>query len=145
MGQDATIELTTSPDQADLDVMSDGIKSFNQQHLPDEVVFEPDTRFAVFARNAAGKVVGGIRANGYWNYCLLELVWISHEARGMRIGTQLMAAVEDHCRALGFEYIRTETVSFQAKPFYEKLGYDVYGELADFPKGHTTYCLVKRL
>lgn len=140
-----TIELDQSPSAADLAVMSEGIKAFNQEHLPDAVVFEPDTRFAVFARNAAGEVVGGIRCNAYWNYCLLELVWISEEARGKQVGSQLMAKVEDHCRALGFEYIRTETVSFQAKPFYEKLGYSVYGELADFPKGHTTYCLVKRL
>ncbi len=145
MSKDVIIELARSPSEVDLAVMSDGIKAFNQQHLPDSVVFEPDTRFAVFARNSAGEVVGGIRANAYWNYCLLELVWISEEARGMRVGSQLMAKVEEHCRALGFEYIRTETVSFQAKPFYEKLGYDVYGELADFPKGHTTYCLVKRL
>ncbi|WP_209349437.1 GNAT family N-acetyltransferase [Pontixanthobacter sp. CEM42] len=139
------IELAANPDDADLKVISEGIKSFNQQHLPDDVVFEPDTRFAVFAKDDGGKVVGGIRANAYWNYCILELVWISDDARGQRVGSQLMAAVESHCRTLGFEYIRTETLSFQAKPFYEKLGFKVFGELVDYPKGHTTYCLVKKL
>jgi hypothetical protein len=41
--------------------------------------------------------------------------------------------------------MRTETLSFQARPFYEKLGYKLFGELVDYPKGHTTYCLVKKL
>ena len=139
------IILTQSPSQDDLKTISQGIKSYNQKHLPDEVVFEPDTRFAVFAKNDSGKVLGGIRANAYWNYCIIELLWLSDEIRGKGVGSQLMQQAEDFAKEKGFEFIRTETVSFQAKPFYEKLGYRVYGELEDFPKGCTTYCLVKKL
>ena len=139
------ILITESPRKEDLKIISQGIKSYNQNHLPDEVVFEPDTRFAVFAKNEKGKVVGGIRANAYWNYCLIELLWLSDEARGKGIGSQLMQQAEAFAIEKGFDYIRTETVSFQAKPFYVKLGYAVYGELKDFPKGCTTYCLVKKL
>ncbi len=54
-------------------------------------------------------------------------------------------AAENFAKAKGFSYIRTETLSFQARPFYEKLGYKLFGELPDYPKGHTTYCLVKAL
>ena len=56
-----------------------------------------------------------------------------------------MAQEERFAKEKGFAYIRTETTDFQAKPFYEKLGYRVFGELTDYPKGHTTYCLVKEL
>lgn len=139
------IEVTSFPSQEDLKTLSDGIKSYNQDHLPDEVVFEPDTRFLVLARNETGNVVGGIKANAYWNYCLIELLWIAEEYRGAGIGSQLMASAEKFAKGKGFEYIRTETVSFQAKPFYVKLGYKVFGELPDYPKGHTTYCLIKKL
>ena len=40
-----------------------------------------------------------------------------------------------------------DTLSFQARPFYEKLGYRVYGQLEDFPagSGHTRYYLTKTL
>ena len=139
------IELAVNPNDADLKMLSEGIKLFNQEHLPDDVVFEPDNRFAVFAKDSEGKVVGGIRANAFWNYCILELVWISKKARGQGVGCQLLAKAESHCRDLGCEYIRTETVSFQAKPFYEKMGFRVFGELEDYPKGHKTYCVVKKL
>jgi GNAT superfamily N-acetyltransferase len=139
------ILVTETPSSEDLKTLSQGIKSYNQKHIPDEVVFEPDTRFVVLAKDDMGKVVGGIRANAYWNYCIIELLWLSEEVRGKGTGSQLMQQAEAFAKDKGFEYIRTETVSFQAKPFYEKLGYSVYGELKDLPKGCTTYCLVKKL
>ncbi|WP_246036826.1 GNAT family N-acetyltransferase [Thalassotalea litorea] len=113
--------------------------------MSDPVVFEADTKFAVFARNDQGKLQGGIRANAFWNYCVIELLWLSTETRGTGIGTKLMLAAEQFAASNGFEYVRTETLDFQAKHFYQKLGYHVYGQLSDLPKGHTTYCLVKKL
>ena len=114
-------------------------------HVSDDVVFEKDTTFSVFARDDEGKIIGGIRAAAYWNYCIIELLWLADETRGKGIGSALMEKAESYAIKRGFEYMRTETLSFQAKPFYEKLGYHVYGELPDHPKGHTTYCLIKSL
>jgi GNAT superfamily N-acetyltransferase len=139
------IEVTDNPNKNDLEVLSKGIQSFNQQYMPDEVVFEPDTKFAAFAKDENGKVLGGIRAIGFWNYCILELLWLSVETRGKGLGNKLMDAAENFAKEKGYQYIRAETLSFQAKPFYEKRGYKVFGELPDYPKGHTTYCLVREL
>ena len=137
------IEVIESASQADLDVISKGIKTFNGQYLPEEVVYEPDTQFAVFARNDNDCIVGGIRAVAYWNYCYIELLWLSEEARGSGVGSALMLQAEALAKEKGFKYMRTETLDFQAKPFYEKLGYQQYGELPNFPDGHTCYCLYK--
>ena len=138
------IEVTTAPTAADLAILSQGIQAFNRQILGDAVAFEPDTRFAVFARDAQSNVCGGIRANAFWHYCIIELLWLAESARAQGVGRQLLAAAETFAREHGFGAVRVETTDFQAKPFYEKQGYTVYGELADHPKGHTTYCLVKR-
>ena len=139
------IEVTTTPSKEDLKTISEGIQSYNQEHLPDDVVFEPDTKFAVFAKDKNGKVQGGIRATAFWNYCIIELLWLAPTTRGLGVGSKLMTAAESYAAEQGFKYIRTETLSFQARPFYEKLGFKVYGELPDCPKGHTTYCLIKAL
>lgn len=139
------IVVTTSPTQDDLKALSVGIGSYNKDYLPDEVGFEKDTKFAVIAKDENGQVLGGIRANAFWNYCTIELLWLAKETRGLGLGSNLMAAAEKFAKDKGFGYMRTETLSFQAKPFYEKLGYKVFGELPDYPKGHTTYCLVKEL
>ncbi|TRX58101.1 GNAT family N-acetyltransferase [Thalassomonas sp. M1454] len=139
------IDVTTSPTESDLETISKGIQSFNQRHIPDDVVFEADTKFAAFVRDDDGKVLGGVRATAFWNYCILELLWLSDETRGKGVGNKLMDAAESFAKEKGFKYMRTETLSFQAKPFYEKRGYKVYGELVDHPQGHVTFCLVKAL
>lgn len=139
------IELTTTPSYEDLNLISAGIQTFNRGYLADDVVYERDTKFAVFAKSDQGQVVGGIRATAFWNYCIIELLWLAEEARGEGTGRQLMAKAEAYAKQQGFEYIRTETLDFQGKPFYQKLGYQLYGEIVDCPKGHTTYCLVKVL
>jgi hypothetical protein len=38
-----------------------------------------------------------------------------------------------------------DTHSFQARPFYEELGYKEFGVLEDHPPGHTHYWLTKKL
>ncbi|GAA5442184.1 hypothetical protein Misp06_00353 [Microbulbifer sp. NBRC 101763] len=139
------IEVTSTPQKEDLKFISEGIKKYNQKYIPDDVVFEEDTKFAVFAKSENGEIQGGIRATGFWNYCIIELLWLSEDTRGLGVGSELVAAAEKYALEKGFQYIRTETLSFQARPFYEKLGFKVYGELPDYPKGHTTYCLVKKL
>ena len=45
--------------------------------------------------------------------------------------------------ALGVDRGYLETTSFQARPFYEKMGYEVFAELEDQPPGHTCYYLKK--
>jgi len=128
-----TIEITSDPQKEDLKIISEGIQSYNQQHIPDELVFEKDTRFAVFAKDKEGRIVGGVRACAYWNYCIIELLWLSEKTRGLGLGTKLIDATEKFAFEKGFNYIRTETISFQAR------------QLPDYPKGHTTYCLFKVL
>jgi hypothetical protein len=38
-----------------------------------------------------------------------------------------------------------ETADWQARPFYEKLGYTVFATLDNCPEGHTRYFLKKDL
>jgi hypothetical protein len=38
-----------------------------------------------------------------------------------------------------------DTFSFQAPDFYKQHGYQVFGELQDFPSGHQRYYLKKQL
>ena len=77
------ISVTTSPTKEDLKTLSEGIGSYNQDYLADEVGFEKDTNFAVIAKDNEGKVLGGIRAKAFWNYCIIELLWLSPESRGL--------------------------------------------------------------
>lgn len=139
------IEVTKTPEPADMDFLSQGIQAFNRQTVPGLPEVSQDLKFAVFARDEQGDLIGGIRANAFWGYLCIELLWLSEEARGNGIGKQLVERAEAFAIEHGFRHARVETTSFQAKPFYEKLGYQVYGVLEDFPEGHKAFYLRKDL
>jgi GNAT superfamily N-acetyltransferase len=118
---------------------------YNRDTIPSFPEVTEELRFAVLARTSTGELAGGIRASAFWGYLSIELLWLSEPARGGGIGTRLVRAAEAFAVQHGFQYARVETTSFQAKPFYEKLGYEVFGVLDDFPPGYRSYYLKKRL
>lgn len=139
------VEVATDPAPADLRTLSEGIQDFNRRTVPGLPEVADDLKFAVFARDAAGCVVGGIRANAFWGFLNIELLWLDDAARGFGLGTRLVRSAEAFALQHGFRQARVETTSFQARPFHEKLGYRVYGELKDFPVGHVSYFLARQL
>jgi hypothetical protein len=40
---------------------------------------------------------------------------------------------------------RRDTLDYQARPFYEKLGYQLFGTLDGYPPGYRQFYLCKRL
>ena len=139
------IEVATAPSAEDLECISQGIQAYNRLVTPPIPEVSEELRFAVFARDADGHVVGGIRAAAFWGYLCIELLWLAERARGRGVGRRLMHRAERFAAGNGFKYARVETTSFQARPFYEKLGYELFGVLEDFPLGHTSYYLRKPL
>jgi ribosomal protein S18 acetylase RimI-like enzyme len=56
----------------------------------------------------------------------------------------LMAQAEGRARERGYHSAWLDTFSFQARGFYEKLGYEEFGRL-DYPPDHYRHFLRKRL
>lgn len=139
------IEVTTSPTQDDEKTIKQGIVDFNRQSIPDIEPNEDEINFSVFARNESKNVIGGIRATCYWNTLHIELLWLSDECRGQGTGKNLIEAAESFAKSNGCEKAFVETTSWQAKPFYEKVGYEHIATLPDRPKGHASYYLTKTL
>lgn len=102
-------------------------------------------RFAVSVRDEAGAIKGGIVGHTLWDWCFIELLWIDEALRGTGVGTDLMARAEAVAAKRGARHVYLDTFSFQGDGFYQKLGYEVYGELGDFPPGHRRIWLKKDL
>lgn len=102
-------------------------------------------RLAIHARNEQGEMIGGLVGTYLWGWLHIDTLFIAEPYRHRGIGRQLMLAAEADARARGIRNIHLETMSFQARPFYEKLGYVVFGTLEDFPPGHEHYYLRKTL
>lgn len=139
------IEITTNPKEKDSQIISNGIIEFNKAKIPQLEPIEAEVKFSVFAKNETNDVVGGIRATCFWNTLHIELLWLSETCRGKGLGRTLIESAEDFAKKNACEKALVETTSWQAKPFYEKLGYHLIASINDRPKGHTSHYLTKDL
>ncbi|MDH6364987.1 ribosomal protein S18 acetylase RimI-like enzyme [Enterococcus sp. PF1-24] len=90
--------------------------------------------------------LGGITANVFMNTMHVQLLAVAEEVRGKAIGQQLLHTVEAEATKLKCTYITIHTQDYQALTFYQKFGYQVFGQLPDMPfTGTTKYYLYKRL
>jgi GNAT superfamily N-acetyltransferase len=99
----------------------------------------------IFVRNKADEVVGGVIASVFGGWVYISLLWIEESLRNLGYGTRLMDLIETEAIELGSQYAHVDTYSFEAKPFYERLGYELFATLEDYPKGYSKYFLKKRL
>jgi GNAT superfamily N-acetyltransferase len=81
----------------------------------------------------------------YWGWLYVEILWLDARARGRGLGARLMAMAEQEAQRRGCRGAHLDTMSFQALPFYERMGYTVFGVLEDLPPGHRRYFLKKKL
>lgn len=90
-------------------------------------------------------LIGGAIGFVEYNWYYLDLLYINKEYRNQDVGTNLIKKVEEYAKNKGLVGVRMETWDFQAKGFYEKLGYIKYAELKNHPPGATEYFLKKEL
>ena len=75
----------------------------------------------------------------------IDALWVDEQFRDGGYGSKLMTAVEEYAAAQHHPLVYLETTSFQALPFYRKLGYEVFGELSEISEGHTLFFLCKEV
>ena len=107
---------------------------------------KPDYRRLVLsARDAAGRIVGGLTGDLYWNALYVELLWLEDSTRGSGVGRRLMRQAESIARRAGKQMIYLNTYSFQAPGFYRKLGFRSFGRIRGYPRGASRIFFVKNL
>ncbi len=100
---------------------------------------------ALFLCDEGAKVRGGIIGHVWGGWLHVTILWVDEALRGQGYGGQLLQMAEDEAGGHGCKNAHVETFSFQARPFYERFGYQVIAELPDYPPGHAAYFLRKAL
>lgn len=98
-----------------------------------------------FLKSDRGETMGGLLGGIWGGWLHITILWIDEAERGKRWATQLMDRAEAYARERRCHSAMLDTHSFQARPFYEKRGYEVFGTLDDYPKGHKKFFLRKKL
>ncbi len=141
MDKEYKIVYVDKPEEAAWGIIGNGITNYNKQQAGDD---KPQ-RICFVVQSHEQEIVGGVIGVVYWDWLYVDLMWIEESLRGCGYGHQLLALLEDKARRLGARHSHLDTFSFQAPDFYKKHGYQVFGELKDFPVGHQRYFLTKDL
>lgn len=92
------------------------------------------------------QIIGGISAFLYgWKILYINILWVDEKFRKKGLGWLLLKKVEEKAISSGCTLIHLDTFDFQAKDFYLKYGYTVFGVLDNCPPGHQRFYLKKGL
>lgn len=143
--------LTHAPTTDDLDEIKIALRTFNRSYIQPSKFRE----LGIFVEDESGKKQAGIVAETVGNWMYIQMLWVDESLRGKDVGTQLITEAEEEAKARGCRYALVDTFSFQARPFYERMGYNMQMALEDYiadsrapqeaPSTHTRFFLTKSL
>jgi GNAT superfamily N-acetyltransferase len=135
------ILTVTEPEPEDRAAIAASLREFNLRNAP-----APNFRpLAILLKDREGNSTGGLWAETVYDWMFIELLVIPEAMRGRGVGASIMRRAEDVAIERGCVGVWLDTFSFQARGFYERLGYTVFGQLDDHPRGSTRYLLRKML
>ena len=118
--------VTDAPHREHYDKGLSALRAFTSEMVgpPDNhefaiVISHPETRNAL----------GGLWAQSRWGGFYIEMLVVPVGYRAQGIGSRLMKAAEAEARRRGCHHMWLDTYSFQARPFYERHGFEVFGQL----------------
>ncbi|MCJ7737591.1 MAG: GNAT family N-acetyltransferase [Anaerolineae bacterium] len=141
MDEEYDIVYVDKPGQSEWATIGGGIGDYNEEQAGDD-----SSKSLCFVLRAPDEgIVGGLIGATHYDWFYVDLMWVKGELRGCGYGHRLLTLAEDEARQRGAKNAYLDTFSFQAPDFYEQHGYQVFGELQDFPPGHQRYFLTKQL
>ena len=90
---------------------------------------EGDPFALVLTGESDDAIAGGLWALALWGSFYIGLVVVPADARRQGLGRELMRRAEEEARVLGCRQMWLDTYAFQARPFYERFGFEVFGQI----------------
>lgn len=134
-----TIAVDEHPSAEDQRVVQEGLRAFNVGVIGDG----NERPISCFVRDAGGRTIGGLLGHVRWRWLYVAKLWLPESTREQGVGSRLMAAIEEYAWSRDCLGVYLDTFEYQARPFYEKLGYELYGTLEGYPPGYRQYYLRK--
>ena len=138
---DYTISVTDDDDQEARKAILAPLVAYNQSkagpggHKP----------LAVLLKDRDDNVIGGIWGGTGYGWLFVQLLVVPEALRGQGLGMALMQTAEREALARGCHGAWLDTFEFQARGFYERLGYECFGEIPDYPVGFCRFFMRKSI
>jgi GNAT superfamily N-acetyltransferase len=99
----------------------------------------------ITVRDATGAITGGLWGHTGFEWLFTQLLVVPEDLRRQGIGSKMMRMAEAEALSRGCHGAWLDTFEFQARGFYERLGYECFATLPEFPKGFSRYFMKKQL
>jgi GNAT superfamily N-acetyltransferase len=137
----AIIQVESLLIDTELQLVKDGMRRYTeQQHAWGG--YRPMT---ITLRDEKQNLLGAALGEGGRGWLKIAIIWVQENHRGQGYGTQLLQVMEAEAVKQTCRHAYLDTFSYQARPFYERFGYEVFGTLEDYPPGHTRFFMRKTL
>jgi len=133
-------ELDLAPSEESINEIRSGLVEHNTPFLGGI-----DRRKVAYYVKDGERKVAGITAEVFGEWLLINFLWVDKSIRGGGVGAELIHKLESYAVSQGCHSCMVDTFSFQAKPFYEKLGYQCQMALENYPISHSRYFFTKRI
>jgi GNAT superfamily N-acetyltransferase len=140
LGPAYRLTVEDAPAEADVEVLPHASEAYNESRWPQH---PPWCLLAIFVRDEV-RIVAGLAGETHCGWLFVRYLWVHDGLRGRGIGRELMAQAEIRASERGCHSAWLDTFSFQARGFYEKLGYAEFGRL-DYLPHHHRHFMQKRL
>lgn len=124
--------------------IEDALYQFNLKHFPVDLRGRYE-EINLFIKDENGIVRGGLLAEVCWNWLEIHVLIIDEDIRKSGLGTKLLFKIEKIALEKECDFIKVDTLSFQALGFYERNGYKVFGSLENVGRDYKHYYLKKDL
>ena len=135
------VSLSVDESSDTFQALLEGMKAFNKA----AVGVSGAQKFNVALRENGVQIVGGVAATLSADSLYLDIVWADDSVRGRGHGRAMMEMIEAEGRKRGARGAWLYTMSWQARPFYEKLGYACVGETPFMGEKYRRYFMWKAL
>ena len=99
----------------------------------------------VYALDQNQQMIAGLVAETFWGWLAIDYLWVADTHRHNGLASLLLLEAETVAIQRKCQWAKVSTFSFQAPAFYQNLGYQIAGQLDNYPPGHTLYWLQKTL
>jgi GNAT superfamily N-acetyltransferase len=138
---DYTISVTDNDDQEARKAILIPLAAYNESKVGPGG-YKP---LAVLLKDGDHNVIGGIWGGTGYGWLFVQLLVVPEARRGQGLGRELMQTAEREALARGCHGAWLDTFEFQARGFYERLGYECFGEIPNYPVGFSRFFMRKSL
>lgn len=136
--------ITRESNSDDKNHINNQLYKYNLAHFPEDLRGRYE-QISLFLRDENGLVRGGLLGDVCWNWLEIHTLMVDEEIRRFGYGSLLLVEIEQIALEKKCDFIKVDTLSFQALDFYQKHGYEVFGTIDRVGRHFKHYYLKKNL